>query len=106
LNADDARDAHENAWTRFLGALGGGRGHFIGERGSRKKRDASRPDCDFAQNLHRYLRSRWLVAMRKQPEMRSAVPCKKHRMHEFRQKLAPRRFSKVLGRQAQSTDAR
>jgi hypothetical protein len=76
LNANNARNADINARTWFLGAPGRGRCHFIAERGSRKKRDASRPDSDFAQNLHRYLRSCWPMAMRKQPEMRSAVPCK------------------------------
>ena len=76
LNANHARDADINARTGFLGTLGRGRCHFIGERGGRKKRNASRPDRDFAQNLHRYLRSCWPMAMRKQPEMRSAVPCK------------------------------
>jgi hypothetical protein len=76
LNADHARDADINARTRFLGTLGRGRRHFISERGGRKERNASRPDRDFAQDLHRYLRTCWLMAMRKQPEMQAAVPRK------------------------------
>src|ERR1700685_334420 len=33
LDADHARDADINAWTRFLSALGRGRCYFIGKRG-------------------------------------------------------------------------
>ena len=51
LHADDAGDADVNAGPGFLGALCGGRRHFIGERRNRKNRKTSRADRDFGQNL-------------------------------------------------------
>jgi hypothetical protein len=60
-----------------------------------KKRNASRPDRDFAQNFHRYLRSRWVIGMGKQPAMPSAVPYKKCCMRGFRWNI---RLGKISGR--------
>lgn len=51
LHADDAGDADVNAGLGLLGALCGGRRHFIGERRNRKNRGTSCADRDFAQNL-------------------------------------------------------